>query len=132
VPIEFRVRPEHDLAVFEHVGSVPDGEFLSFYRSLYDGGAFNMSLNQLVDLRKADSRPRSPGVLRQLAEYLQTAYTGVSLPPKVAVVAPEDLSYGLARMYEFLSDSLPWEYVVFRSMDAALAWLELPEDLMDC
>jgi hypothetical protein len=57
--------------------------------------------------------------------------SGITMRPRVAVVAPKDLSFGLARMYDAFADSIPWNFVVFRAMDAALAWLGLPEDLMD-
>jgi hypothetical protein len=56
---------------------------------------------------------------------------GTAEKPKVAVVAPEDVSYGLARMYEGFTNDVPWEFVVFRAAAAALAWLGLPENLMD-
>ena len=34
-------------------------------------------------------------------------------------------------MYEIYSDVIPWDLVVFRSVESALAWLGLPEDFMD-
>jgi hypothetical protein len=34
-------------------------------------------------------------------------------------------------MYEFFADSIPWDFVVFRSVDTALAWLRAPVDLLD-
>jgi hypothetical protein len=34
-------------------------------------------------------------------------------------------------MYEAFADSVPWDFVVFRVVDAALAWLGVPEDLMN-
>ena len=129
--IECRVRPEHNLAVLVHVGRIPDEEFLAFYKSLYESDALHPSMNLLVDLREADSAPRSSGVLRQLAEFMQTTYTDTTTRPKVAVVAPKDLSFGLANMYGVFAEAVPWEFVAFRAMDAALAWLGLPEDFLD-
>jgi hypothetical protein len=34
-------------------------------------------------------------------------------------------------MYEVFADSVPWDFTVFRAIDAALAWLNLPEDLVE-
>jgi hypothetical protein len=129
--IELLARPEHNLAVLVHVGRIPDDEFLAFYKSLYEGDALHPSTNLLVDLRQADSRPRSSMVLRHLAEFMQATYTDVTTRPKVAVVAPKDLSFGLAKMYGAFADSVPWDFVAFRAMDAALAWLGLPEDFLN-
>ncbi len=46
-------------------------------------------------------------------------------------MAPEDLTFGLARMYEAYAHSVPWEFKVFRAMDPALAWLGLPGSLLN-
>ena len=87
-------------------------------------------MNQLVDLREADSRSRGAPALRQLAEWVRTSLEGVKSRPKVAVVAPKDLSFGLARMYGCYSGIELWDFTVFRAIDAALAWLGMPEDLV--
>lgn len=130
MPIEYQGRPEHNLIILVHVGTIPDDEFLTFYESLYGSNQFDPSMNLLVDLRQADSTSRSSVVLRQLANTVVERYKGITTRPKVAVVAPKDLSFGLARMYEVYADSVPWDFVVFRAVDAALAWLGVPDDLM--
>jgi hypothetical protein len=129
VTIEFRAEPEHNLAILVHVGTIPDDEFLAFYKSLYESDSVDTSMNLLVDLREADSGPRSSDVLRKLAEFMRVTLANAAVHPKVVVVAPKDLSYGLARMCDAFSDAVPWEFVIFRAMDAALAWLGVPEDL---
>lgn len=130
MPIESCIRPEHNLAVVVHAGKVPDNEFLSFYKSFFGSGAFKAPMNILVDLRETNSTARSPEALLRFAEFVQAKPSGITASTKVAVVAPKDLSFGLARMYETLSNSVQWNFVVFRAMDAALAWLGLPEDLI--
>lgn len=124
-------RPEHNLAVITHIGRVEDEEFLAFYRSFFGGGDFDPSMKLMVDLREADSAPRSSEVLNRIAEFVQTTRLDITAQTKVAVVAPRDLSFGLARMYDAFSMLVPWDFVVFRAMEAALAWLGLPEDSMD-
>jgi len=42
----------------------------------------------------------------------------------VAVVASEDASFGLSRMWEMLSGESSWEKMVFRSRDDAEEWLK--------
>jgi hypothetical protein len=127
--VESYVKPDHNLAVFVHTGRVPDDEFLAFYKSFFEGDAFKPPMNLLVDLRETNSSSRTPGALLNFAQFAEAKLTDIEGSMKVAVVAPKDLSFGLARMYEILSDSVHWNFVVFRAMDAALAWLGLPEDL---
>lgn len=41
----------------------------------------------------------------------------------VAVVAPNDLEFGLSRMWQILSDETPWEIRVFRGGEEARMWI---------
>ncbi|MBN1832414.1 MAG: hypothetical protein JW896_09910 [Deltaproteobacteria bacterium] len=131
MPITYRTYPEHNLVIIKHEGRIDDDEFLAFYKGLYQGDTSIASMNHLVDLREADSNPRSPDVLHQFASFMKSSFEGLTTHPKVAVVAPKDLSFGLARMYEAFADSVPWDFVVFRDIDSALTWLGLPKDLMN-
>ena len=42
-----------------------------------------------------------------------------------AIVAPDDLVYGFARMYEVFSRSTEDNFAIFRNEDEAMAWLEV-------
>jgi hypothetical protein len=127
--ITFHTETEHNLIILVHTGTTPDDEFLAFYKGLYGSDTFDLSMNLLVDLREADSSERSADVLHEFADFVRAAHNSLTTHPKVAVVAPKDLSFGLARMYEAFTDSVPWDFTVFRVIEAALAWLGMPEDL---
>ena len=129
--IEYNISPEYNLIIIVHKRTIKDDEFLAFYRSLFKSDSFDPSMNFLVDLRETDSTPRTSDALRQFAEFARRILGDAGTPQKVAVVAPNDISFGLARMYEVLSNDVPWDFVVFRSMEAALAWLGVPEDLIN-
>jgi hypothetical protein len=131
MPITYQLKPDERLVVLVHVGVVTDDEFLLFYKALYEENRFDKSFNLLVDLRQTESTVRSAGALNQFADFVHQHYTNITARPKVAVVAPEDISFGLARMYEVFSGDVPWEFVVFRKADAALKWLGVSENLMD-
>jgi hypothetical protein len=131
MPIEYLFKEDERLVVIIHVGVVPDDEFLASYEGLFGDDRYDKTFNLLVDLRRADSAVRSQQALRQFADFAQGQYTDADETTKVAVVAPKDVSFGLARMYEVFSHNVPWEFVVFRSADAALAWLGMAENLLD-
>jgi len=130
MPVKYHVIPEHNLAILLHVGNVPDEQFLDFYQSLFASDEFDKSMNILIDLQQTDSSPRSSEVLRQFADFVKVQYGDTTARPRVAVVAPKDVSFGLARMYAAFADSVPWDFVVFRDMGAALGWLRVPENLV--
>ena len=131
MPITINTIPEHNLVIFSHTGEIPDNEFIEFYGRHFQGDTFDSNKKLLIDLREADSRPRNPDTLRQFAEFVKEHINDPAKPPKVAIVAPKSLTFGLARMYQAYTDTVPWEFVVFRAIDAALAWLNVPEDIID-
>lgn len=47
---------------------------------------------------------------------------------KVAIVAPDDLSYGITRVYSALRQDPRSQHKTFRSRDEAIAWLNEPSD----
>lgn len=131
MPIRSYARPEYNLRIVVQTGQTTDSEFIAFYESLYANGQSEPPMNLLVDLRQADSTSRSSDALFQVAEFIQDKIPSSSTRQKVAVVAPNDVSFGLARMCESFADPVPWDFVVYRDMKEALAWLDAPEDLLD-
>ena len=132
MPITFHFRPEENLVVCIHKGSRSD--ILESYKSMYENDSFDISMNRLVDVRQVGSSDISkPDSLEQLASFTKSQFAGVKLDvrPKIAIIAPSDIGFGMSRMYEIYSDVIPWDLVVFRSVESALAWLGLPEDFMD-
>ncbi|MGD8761551.1 MAG: STAS/SEC14 domain-containing protein [Desulfobacteraceae bacterium] len=131
MPITYQLKPDERLVILVHVGTVTDDEFLSFYKTLYEDTRFDKSFNLLVDLRQAESSVRSTGALDEFADFMRRQFVASTARLKVAVVAPKDISFGLARMYKVFSDDMPWEFEVFRAVEAALAWLGLSASLMN-
>jgi hypothetical protein len=131
VSIVYRIIHEHRLIVSVHVGTVPDEEFLRFYRQLLGDAEFNEKYNLLVDLRRATSGERSTEALRSLSSVVAERYRLVEPAPKTAVIAPTDISFGLGRMYQSFVHTVPGEVVIFRAADAALAWLGIPPEVLD-
>ncbi len=129
MPVICDYTPDKELVVFRHIGDVPDDEFLAAYREFFQSSDVIAAIRLLVDLSETVSSPRSSQALRSLAELMRKVYGGGETRRRVAVVAPADLSFGLARMYQVFSDNVPWEFVVFRDADAARAWLGISDVL---
>ena len=58
--------------------------------------------------------------LKQLAEYGKSKFP---IPSKVAVVAPNDLAYGVARVHDVYRESEILDEMIFRTEQEARAWL---------
>ena len=130
MPIIFDFKPEYNLVVSRQVGTIDDEEFQNSYRSLFEDTGFKPSTNLLVDLRQADSSRRSQEAIQGFARYMKEWVQKVAKKSRVVVIAPKDVSFGLARMYEAYSESAHIEFAVFREAGAALEYLGIPEDAL--
>jgi hypothetical protein len=130
VPIRYHIRSDLRLVVLIHIGSVTDQEFLSGYQDLAADPRFCPDLDRLVDLRQTDSSARSIETLRSLAARVRNRYEGIDAAPRTAVIATHDVSFGLARLFEALTDVLPGEFIVVRTADEALAWLGISSEML--
>ncbi len=123
MPITFELLPDQKCVIIRHFGEVPDHEFIAFYRDFFQKPDTDDYQKMIVDLGQTKSVARSSQALQSLAELLRKKTEDSALHRKVAVIAPADLSFGLARMYEMFSGPVKWEFVVFRDREAAHAWL---------
>jgi hypothetical protein len=131
MPITYHLKPNENLVLIVHVGIVPDDEFLSFYKKFYRDTIAGKSLNHLVDLRQAKSYERSTEALRKLPHLMQEHFSKLDIRPKVAVIAPDVLSFALARIFESHSSPIPFSFHVFKTVDKGLEWLDAPGSLLD-
>ncbi|MDJ0722272.1 MAG: hypothetical protein QNJ04_11600 [Desulfobacterales bacterium] len=86
-------------------------------RSLVDSG---LAFDQLVDLRPVKDCRLSPNVI-----HLSSKRPALAPGSRQALVAGDNLAYGMCRMYEILSASRSLKIEVFRGIGAARAWLGL-------
>ncbi len=93
---------------------------LEFYDTVWKPGE-----PYLTEVSQADASDISVGVLQKLAELAAERNAGHP-QAKVAVFAPQDLPFGLARMYAALARSRPGEVQVFRNRDEAVDWMLVP------
>lgn len=80
---------------------------------------FDPSFSQLVDFRHNTSFEFSAGELRQLADH-----DPFSISSRRAFLMPNDLGYGLGRMYEVFREAAGEHGIrIFRDLDEALDWV---------
>lgn len=125
----FHIDERRGLAVLEAHGRADVAELSTAAATMVGDPAFVPGMAQLVDLSAVAASDGSWRGLAALAER------GAELAPKLeggrlAIVAPSDLAYGLARMYEVAAEPLPLEARAFRSRSDALVWLSV-EDARD-
>jgi ABC-type transporter Mla MlaB component len=119
--ISKRVEPENDLTLFFVVGKLTTDELVKAIRDFYDG---SITKNVIWDLSRSDLSQISAKDVHQVAA-LSAEYANRRPSGKTAIIGPDDLTFGLARMYELNKKSLdlPFETQSFRSIDDAYGWI---------
>ena len=105
-------------------GVLGDDELVSAYRQLVESPDYDFAADDLADLRGVTRLDvTSAGLGRLMALFAGIDQLGVRT--RLAIVAPGDEVFGVARMYQSLrSDDAPEEIAVFREIATAIAWLD--------
>jgi hypothetical protein len=121
------ISPDHDSGYYltRLTGHVTEAELLASSREHYESQEWSPLLQELVDLSELEAVDVTSDGLRRLSDYVGRllAERGIAAL-HTAIYAPRDLPFGLARVYEAMADESPEHVMVFRSLEAAKAWLK--------
>ncbi len=129
MPIFFTIETEANYFLSRYVGKLSDTDLVHYYSKDFFGcGKWVPGANELVDLSQADLGQITAQGVEELITYRLSVFKAspIKAPVKVAVYATRDLGFGLARMYEALTDTSLEELMVFRSVEGAVTWLASP------
>jgi hypothetical protein len=111
------------LRVVSLEGSLSDPDLYEAFSALWLAPDYDPGLDELVDLTGVTGVGVTAAGLRRLADTSEALHRGTPAV-RVAIVAPDNLLYGLSRMYEGFASASPSEHRVFRSFGDARAWLK--------
>lgn len=98
-----------------------------YYEALHEDPGFDAALDELFDLSEASGTSVAASDLRDFSAAV-TRRADRRRNVRMAVVAPCDLAFGMARMYELLQTEAGRHIHVVRTRREAEAWLTLPGD----
>lgn len=126
LPMPIKSNVDHDLWALVHVvsGPVDPAALMDAYDAALKLPESETGMNAIWDMRQADLTPL--GAYEDLdnlaGHYWEMAHIrGRDL--RVAIVVSREVDYGLARMFQTVSNKLPKEHMVFRDMDQARSWI---------
>jgi hypothetical protein len=133
MPIDIRVDSAEGVRYSVVTGVVTDAEMLEAFERVVDDPTFDPTLDVIADLRGVERLAVTPTRVRELAERRARNPRLVAAQSRVAVVAPTDVMYGVARMYGSSGhrEDAGRRFLVCRTMEEARAWLSLPERPLD-
>jgi hypothetical protein len=120
--IKVNVDESRELVEIVFAGEVTKSEFIELMDRYFrePSSAFPLGLFDLSDVTGVDVAAESVrDAARRAGEYVDSRLDG----GKLAIVAPRDLLFGMARMYEILRGDSPVEVRVFREREEAESWL---------
>jgi len=127
MPLRYTVDDEHHLVLTTGHGVLTDQEVFEYKQSVWSLPQV-AGYDELLDLRDVE-RLDVPSTerLRELARL--SAAMDVGTPSKVAIVADDLVTAGVARIYEVMrrmDERSTREVSVFRAIEEALEWLKPP------
>ena len=120
MPASYRIDLERRIILSTASGTLTDEDLRSHQRDVLADPHFESTLNQLWDLREVVQIETSNATLGELARARSYA-----AETKRALVAPRDVQFGMARMFQILHDQAPEDLRVFRNLEEARDWLGL-------
>jgi len=123
VPIAYTVDPTRNRVTLVYTGTITDRELFETFDRLYRDPAHQVGMDELSDLRTVHNVTVTSVGLQALADQTARNLDQARQTWRVAVVAPQDVVFGLARMYGLFREDSPELVRVFRDLASAEEWL---------
>ena len=124
MPLQFSLEPDRPYFLTRFIDQVDDGQMFDYYGQLYSRPELTPVKAELVDLSEADLRQVSASALADLAEMMEEEFQRLGVESvKTAIYGPDDMPFGLSRIYQAWSESSPELVRVFRDKNEAIEWL---------
>jgi len=119
MPVFYKIETERRLVLSTASGALSQADVLAHQQKLLNDPDFDPTFSQIADFRQVTSFDLSADEIRFLAQR-----SIFSPHARRALIAPNDLGYGLARMFEMLRESQGDQATrVFRTLEEALDWV---------
>ena len=122
--LQFLPEPDKPYFVTRFVGEIDDSQLFDYYRQVYSRPELQPVKAEFADLSEADMTRVSATALADLAAMIEDDFTSLGGESvRTAVYSPDDMPFGLGRIYQAWSESSPELVRVFRDKDKAIEWL---------
>ena len=121
-PIRFELDTARRLRTAIFSGVITEQALISAYIALISDPAFEPTINDLVDLSGVTKLEVTSSGVRRVAQMFDPL-NELQTQNRLAIVAPRDDLFGMARMYEILRSDAPEETRVCRTIEDAKAFL---------
>jgi hypothetical protein len=122
VPISYQIDEARGLVLTTATAVLTDADILGLKARLLADSRWSPGMRELADVRAIDRLEVTAVGVRRMAGH--DAAVGPAIRSyRLAIVVPRDEVYGMARMYQMLTESAVPHVGVFRDLAEAEAWL---------
>ena len=122
MPICYRIDPKQKIVYITAEGILTDDELKKHVDNLLSDADYHPGFNRLSDFRAVSLVDLTGSGMRGLAQGKGTTNSEGSMR---ALVVSSDLAYGMARMFQILTDDSSARIEVFKEITEARKWLGL-------
>ncbi len=123
MPISYRFDKSLNVVFVKGRGKVSREQLVDLATKIVTDPELPPSRDKLIDCHETQPMGISTSALREVARIFSNG--DAVRRCRIAMVANQDLAYGLFRMYQILRDESPSEFRVFRETREAEEWLDL-------
>ena len=119
--IEFTHHPENNILLIKISGVLEMEQLKLAAEKLLTSDTYPKDINTIYDLQDMDFS----NITREFEDKVITFRKQLNRGnAKIACVTPSDVGFGMGRMYQILSEDLPQQVGIFRTIEEALDWLK--------
>ncbi len=123
MPVSYTIDVQSSLVLTRASGTLTDDDVIQLKARLVRDPDFKPGMRELSDIRNIDHLDVTPAGVRAMVLQDKEDASQVA-SHKLALVLSEDVAYGMARMYQTLTESNMENVGVFRDIEEARAWLQ--------
>lgn len=122
MPIEQKYDHNKKILFVTVIGQITPDEFASAFQKIVSSNQYPPNVDALWDMQQADFKEINEGMFREIIK-IRKQYPERS-NYSLAIIATDDLAYGMARMYGLLSGlQLSRKYMVFKDPSEGEQWI---------
>ena len=122
MPIKYTINHSERVIYTTAYGKLTDDDLENFKLDLQNDPDFNPDYKELSDLRPVEQFEITPAGVEKFVS-IDTANADINKKHIIAIIAPRDSEYGMARMYQMMTEINNPNIHVFRDFDEARQWL---------
>lgn len=104
-------------------GAITGKEIIQAIKDLVNDPDFKPNINSIWDFRAVTTRLIDSQEITDLITFIRTIQEKRGRDYRVAILVSRDMDYGLARMFEAHSQSLPFQVRIFEDLEQAKSWI---------